>query len=136
MPPDSPSLAALHEWLRQWEEARRPAPTAGHAARPHQGRANAAYCAVCRPHRHSALIRTGLLGPFEELELVEEQEADLDVAALWAAVEEVAPRAAVMTAAAPVVSLVPEDENSAEAAHAGRSREPVRHGAPVPLAAG
>lgn len=49
---------------------------------------------------------------FEELELVEEQEADLDVAALWAAVEEVAPRAAVIT----VVSLVPEDENSAEVA--------------------
>ncbi|WP_374772553.1 hypothetical protein OG756_04860 [Streptomyces sp. NBC_01310] len=53
---------------------------------------------------------------FEELELFEEQEADLDVAALWAAVEEVAPRAAVMTAAATVVSLVPEDENSAEVA--------------------
>nr|BFE37809.1 hypothetical protein GCM10010200_100600 [Actinomadura rugatobispora] len=53
---------------------------------------------------------------FEELELVEEQEADLDVAALWAAVEEVAPCAAVMTAAATVVSLVPEDENSAEVA--------------------
>ncbi|MFC7387150.1 hypothetical protein ACFQSB_33425 [Sphaerisporangium rhizosphaerae] len=31
---------------------------------------------------------------FEELELVEEQEADLDVTALWAAAEEVAPRAA------------------------------------------
>lgn len=39
-------------------------------------------------------------------ELVEEQEADLDVAALWATVEEIAPRAAVMTAAATVVSLV------------------------------
>ncbi|MDH3039203.1 Tn3 family transposase, partial [Streptomyces sp. TRM75561] len=49
-------------------------------------------------------------------ELVEEQEADLDVAALWAAVEEVAPRAAVMSAAATVVTLVPEDENSAEVA--------------------
>lgn len=46
----------------------------------------------------------------------EEQETDLDVAALWAAVEEVAPRAAVMTAAATVVTLVPEDENSAEVA--------------------
>ncbi|GGW28958.1 hypothetical protein GCM10010340_03250 [Streptomyces griseoloalbus] len=53
---------------------------------------------------------------FEELELVEEQEADLDVAALWAAVEEVAPRAAVMSAAATVVTLVPEDENSADVA--------------------
>nr|WP_205614619.1 hypothetical protein [Streptomyces salinarius] len=52
----------------------------------------------------------------EELELVGEHGADLAVAALWAAVEEVAPRAVVMTAAAPVVSLVPEDENSAEVA--------------------
>ncbi|MEV6985611.1 hypothetical protein AB0M95_30725 [Sphaerisporangium sp. NPDC051017] len=42
---------------------------------------------------------------FEELELVEEHGADVDVdvAALWAAVEEVAPRAAVLTAAATVV---------------------------------
>ena len=38
------------------------------------------------------------------------------MAALWAAVEEVAPRAAVMTAAATVVSLVPQDEDSADAA--------------------
>ncbi|GHA81271.1 hypothetical protein GCM10010392_04210 [Streptomyces clavifer] len=53
---------------------------------------------------------------FEELELVEEQETDLDVAALWAAVEEVAPRAAVMTAAATVVTLVPKNKNSAEVA--------------------
>ncbi|MFD8531702.1 hypothetical protein ACFV0L_30230 [Streptosporangium canum] len=53
---------------------------------------------------------------FEELELVEEHGADLDVAALRAALEEVAPRAAVMTAAATVVSLVPEDEGSAEVA--------------------
>jgi TnpA family transposase len=53
---------------------------------------------------------------FEELELVEEHGADLDAAALWAAMEEVAPRAAVMSAAATVVTLVPEDENSAEVA--------------------
>ncbi len=53
---------------------------------------------------------------FEELELVEEHSADLDVAALWAEVDEVAPRAAVMTAAATVVSLVPEDEGAAEVA--------------------
>ncbi|CAL9644983.1 hypothetical protein SUDANB178_06416 [Streptomyces sp. enrichment culture] len=53
---------------------------------------------------------------FEELELVEEHGADLDVAALWAAVEEAAPRAAVLTAAATVVSLVPEDKGSAEVA--------------------
>ncbi|WTG32056.1 hypothetical protein OHA66_04310 [Streptomyces anulatus] len=34
---------------------------------------------------------------FEELDLVEEQETDLDVAAPWAVVEEVAPRATVAT---------------------------------------
>jgi hypothetical protein len=44
---------------------------------------------------------------FEELELVETHGADLDTAALWAAIEEVAPRETVMTAAALVVSLVP-----------------------------
>ncbi|MFD8589991.1 Tn3 family transposase [Streptomyces sp. NPDC059637] len=53
---------------------------------------------------------------FEELELVETHGTDLDAAALWRAVEEVAPRAAVMSAAALVVSLVPEDEDSAEVA--------------------
>ncbi|HEY3502767.1 MAG TPA: hypothetical protein VGN37_08320 [Actinocatenispora sp.] len=53
---------------------------------------------------------------FEELELVEEHGTDLDVAALWAAVEEVAPRAAVTSAAATVVTLVPEDENTADVA--------------------
>ncbi|MBB5934706.1 murein tripeptide amidase MpaA [Streptomyces zagrosensis] len=37
------------------------------------------------------------------------------MAALCAASEEVAPRAAVMTAAATAVSLLPEDEGSAEA---------------------
>jgi hypothetical protein len=52
----------------------------------------------------------------EELELIEERGADVDVAALWAAVEEVAPRAAVMGATATVVSLVPQDEGSAETA--------------------
>lgn len=50
---------------------------------------------------------------FGELELVEVHGTDVDVAALWAALEEVAPRAAVMTAAATVVSLVPEDEDAA-----------------------
>ncbi|MFD0900414.1 Tn3 family transposase [Actinomadura sediminis] len=53
---------------------------------------------------------------FEELEPVEELDADVDVAALWAAVEEVAPREAVMSAAAMVVSPVPQDEGSAEVA--------------------
>ncbi|GAA0899537.1 hypothetical protein GCM10009574_084450 [Streptomyces asiaticus] len=49
----------------------------------------------------------------EELETVEEHGTDVDVAALWAALEEVAPRAAVRTAAATVVSLVPEGEDAA-----------------------
>jgi hypothetical protein len=53
---------------------------------------------------------------FEELELVETHGADVDTAALWRAVEEVAPRAVVMSAAALVVSLVPEDEDSTEVA--------------------
>ncbi len=53
---------------------------------------------------------------FEELELVEAHGTDLDAAALWRAVEEVAPRAVVMSAAAMVVSLVPEDEDSAAVA--------------------
>nr|WP_199818645.1 hypothetical protein [Streptomyces leeuwenhoekii] len=53
---------------------------------------------------------------FEELELVESHGTDLDAAALWRAVEEVAPRAVVMSAATMVVSLVPEDEDSAAVA--------------------
>ncbi|WP_327286465.1 Tn3 family transposase (plasmid) [Streptomyces sp. NBC_00597] len=53
---------------------------------------------------------------FGELELVESHGTDLDAAALWRAVEEVAPRAVVMSAAALVVSLVPEDEDSAAVA--------------------
>ncbi|MEU9920032.1 Tn3 family transposase [Streptomyces griseoluteus] len=53
---------------------------------------------------------------FEELELVEAHGTDPDAAALWRAVEEVAPRAAVMSAAVLVVSLVPEDEDSAAVA--------------------
>ncbi|MEU9473742.1 Tn3 family transposase [Streptomyces avermitilis] len=53
---------------------------------------------------------------FEELELVEAHGTDLDAAALWRAVEEVAPRAVVMSAAALVVSLVPEGEDSAAVA--------------------
>jgi hypothetical protein len=52
----------------------------------------------------------------EELDLVAEHEADLDVAALWAAVEEAVPRTAVAGAVATVEALVPEDDGSAEAA--------------------
>ncbi|WP_436771318.1 Tn3 family transposase [Yinghuangia sp. YIM S09857] len=55
---------------------------------------------------------------FEELERVEECGADVDVAALWRAVEEVAPRAEVMSAAALVAVLVPEDD-AAETAMRG-----------------
>jgi hypothetical protein len=52
----------------------------------------------------------------EELNLVAEHGRDLDVAALWAAVEEAVPRAAVSGAVAMVEALVPEDDGSAEAA--------------------
>nr|WP_208766198.1 hypothetical protein [Streptomyces capillispiralis] len=55
----------------------------------------------------------------EELELIEQSGCDVDVAALWAALEEVAPRAALSSAAATVVSLVPEDDDTAEAALRG-----------------
>lgn len=52
----------------------------------------------------------------EELELLEETGCDPDVAALWRALEEIAPRAELSSAAATVVSLVPEDDDSAESA--------------------
>lgn len=52
----------------------------------------------------------------EELDRVAEHDADLDVTALWAAVEEAVPRAAVSGAVAMVEALVPEDDGSAEAA--------------------
>jgi hypothetical protein len=52
----------------------------------------------------------------EEMERVESARADLDVAALWAAVEEVATRAQVSTAVTLIHALVPEDDGSAEAA--------------------
>ncbi|WSJ92239.1 hypothetical protein OG395_52890 [Streptomyces sp. NBC_01320] len=52
----------------------------------------------------------------EELDLVAEHDANLDVAALWAAVEEAVPREAVSGSVAWVEALVPEDDGSAEAA--------------------
>ncbi|MDX3134584.1 DUF4158 domain-containing protein [Streptomyces europaeiscabiei] len=52
----------------------------------------------------------------QELDLVAEHDADLDVAALWAAVEEAVPRTAVSGTVATVEALVPEDDGSAEAA--------------------
>ncbi|MEV8547009.1 Tn3 family transposase [Streptomyces sp. NPDC051572] len=55
----------------------------------------------------------------EELELIEERGCDVDVAALWRALEEVAPRATLSSAAAMVVSLVPEDDSTAETALRG-----------------
>ncbi|CAL9321988.1 hypothetical protein SUDANB180_01187 [Streptomyces sp. enrichment culture] len=69
-----------------------------------------------QPEKASRVLARAAKVLLEELELVEEHGADLDVAALWAAVEEAAPRAAVLTAAATVVSLVPGDEGSAEVA--------------------
>jgi TnpA family transposase len=51
-----------------------------------------------------------------ELELIEQTGCDVDVAALWAALEGVAPRAALSSAASVVVSLVPDDDNAAETA--------------------
>ncbi|WP_406203293.1 hypothetical protein [Streptomyces decoyicus] len=52
----------------------------------------------------------------EELDLVAEAGTDLDVGALWAAVEKAVPRTAVVGAVATVEALVPEDDGSAEAA--------------------
>jgi Domain of unknown function (DUF4158) len=54
-----------------------------------------------------------------ELELIEQSGCDVDVAALWVALEEVAPRAALSSAATVVVSLVPEDDGTAESALRG-----------------
>lgn len=51
----------------------------------------------------------------EELGLVEEHGTDLDVAALWRAVETVAPREEVNAAAATVEELVPPGDDAAEA---------------------
>ncbi|MFI6006156.1 hypothetical protein ACIA98_38240 [Streptomyces sp. NPDC051366] len=50
---------------------------------------------------------------------IEESGCDVDVAALWRALEEVAPRAALSSAAATVVSLVPEGDDVAESALRG-----------------
>jgi hypothetical protein len=52
----------------------------------------------------------------EQLELVEKAEADLDVAALWNAVETVASRESVSKALEHVEQLVPEDDGAAEIA--------------------
>ncbi|GGU93400.1 hypothetical protein GCM10010260_30450 [Streptomyces filipinensis] len=52
----------------------------------------------------------------EELDPVAAAGTDLDVATLWAAVEEAVPRTAVAGAVATVEALVPEDDGSAEAA--------------------
>ncbi|WP_069734999.1 Tn3 family transposase [Streptomyces sp. EN27] len=64
----------------------------------------------------SRLVARAATVVIEELELIEQTGCDVDVAALWAALEEVAPRAALSSAAVTVVSLVPEDENTAETA--------------------
>ncbi len=69
-----------------------------------------------QPEKASRTLARAAKVLFEELELVEEHGADLDVAALWAAVEEVTPRAAVLSAVVTVVTLMPEDENTADVA--------------------
>ncbi|XUK64311.1 DDE transposase (plasmid) [Plantibacter sp. RU18] len=63
----------------------------------------------------SSMLARAALVLFEQLELVEDG-ADLDATALWEAVEGVAPRAAVVSAAATVASLVPDGEDSAQTA--------------------
>ncbi len=52
----------------------------------------------------------------EELELAGEHGTRVDAAAIWRAVEEVAPRARISSAASLVASLVPEGDDSAETA--------------------
>jgi Domain of unknown function (DUF4158)/Tn3 transposase DDE domain len=52
----------------------------------------------------------------EELDRAWTREADLDVAALWAAVEEAVPREQVSSAVALIEILVPQDDGSAESA--------------------
>jgi TnpA family transposase len=52
----------------------------------------------------------------EELEHIEETGEAVDAAAMWKALEEVAPRAQPWSAATTVASLVPEDDDSAETA--------------------
>lgn len=67
----------------------------------------------------SVLVARAAAVFIEELELIEQSGCDVDVAALWAALEEVAPRAALSSAATVVVSLVPEDDGTAESALRG-----------------
>ncbi|GGV85970.1 transposase [Streptomyces gelaticus] len=66
--------------------------------------------------KSSRLVARAAKVIIEELELIEETGCDVDVKALWKALEEVAPRAALSSAAATVVSLVPEDDDTAETA--------------------
>ncbi|MGO4431085.1 Tn3 family transposase, partial [Streptomyces sp. MCAF7] len=55
----------------------------------------------------------------EELELIDETGCAVDTAALWRALEEIAPRAVLSSAAVTVVSLVPEGDDTAESALRG-----------------
>ncbi len=81
--------------------------------------------------KHTAMP-TVVMQHLETKVLVEEHGADLDATAVWAAVK-VAPRSVMMSAAATVVSLVPEDENSAEVAL--RAAPPTRFATVRPLLA-
>lgn len=55
----------------------------------------------------------------EKLESIEESGGEVDVAALWRVLEEVAPRSVMSGAAATVVTLVPQDGDSAQTALRG-----------------
>lgn len=67
----------------------------------------------------------------KETGLAEDHGTDLDGAALWQAVESVAPREEANAAAATVEELVPPGDDAAEAAVRATGL-PVQHGAPVP----
>ncbi|MGA6152067.1 DUF4158 domain-containing protein [Stenotrophomonas sp. NPDC087984] len=72
-----------------------------------------------RLEKASRLVARAAAVFIEELELIEQTGCDVDVSALWRALEEVAPRAALSSAAVTVVSLVPEDDNTVETALRG-----------------
>ncbi|KQZ12081.1 hypothetical protein OG927_33945 (plasmid) [Streptomyces clavifer] len=58
-----------------------------------------------------------IVGAFtEELEHIEESSKAVDAAAMWKALEKIAPRVQLWSAAATVASLVPEDDDLAEIA--------------------
>nr|WP_174505166.1 hypothetical protein [Streptacidiphilus carbonis] len=77
---------------------------------------------VMLPHleKASRTVARAARALIRQLELTEETGADLDTAALWRALEDVASRAAVNNAVRVVEQLVPEDNGSAEIALRGQ----------------